>query len=234
MLSAYAFVKRHALPRVPSAVRSRLKAWHYVRRLRTSGPPPEHAYLATVVRAGDTVVDIGANFGHVTTALAALVGPTGRVLAIEPMPETFDTLCRTVHALGLTQVTPIHAALSDSIGTAHMTLPDGNYYLARLSEDGIAVPMTTLDALTADLDRVSCVKCDVEGHEVAVLRGAHRLLTTDRPAWLIEVWGQPTFDLMAQYGYQPFTADAGTLRPWRPGDDSANVLFRHAPHVTST
>lgn len=204
-----------------------MKVWHYARQLRGAIDLPELALVAPIVRPGDSVVDVGANFGLITKALADLVGPSGRVLAVEPMPETYYALARNVEALGLTQVRPVHAALSDRTGTGHMALPDDNYYLACVADEGVAVPMTTLDALTEGLGPVAFVKCDVEGHEVAVLRGARRLLATDLPAWLIEVWSGETFDIMAGYGYRAYAETDGDVRPWRDGDDRANVLFCH-------
>src|ERR1700744_1427705 len=49
---------------------------------------------AKFIKAGDHVIDVGANIGCFTLALADLVGPSGNVYAVEPQPETFDLLKR--------------------------------------------------------------------------------------------------------------------------------------------
>src|SRR3989475_8391417 len=104
----------HVLPkRVLRQVRRR----HYYRVLvKGSVAEPELAVLGLFVKPGACAVDVGANFGLYTKTLAELVGPSGRVYSIEPVPETFDVLTSNIARLGLSNVVPMRYAVSDSDG----------------------------------------------------------------------------------------------------------------------
>ena len=150
---------------------------------------------------------------------------------------------------------PVHAAATDRDGEAVMQVPryasgGENFYEARVvsSPDDaglrtVAVPARTLDGLFGRLRDIDFVKCDVEGHELACLRGAADILRKTKPAWLIEVSGDPdapdtsaagVFALLADAGYEPFVADGGGLRPRRAGERRVNTFFltrRHAKRI---
>ena len=87
-------VKRLALRFLPDAALQRLKKNHYARALRdaTDDDEPDLKAVRRLVGPGGTVLDVGANFGRYAKALADLVGPTGRVYAVEPVPLTFEIL----------------------------------------------------------------------------------------------------------------------------------------------
>src|SRR6187401_1427970 len=70
------------------------------------------------ISAGSCVYDVGANFGQSTLRLAHAVGRDGHVVAFEPMPATFRTLCRNIRINNLDQVTPIEAAVGARDGAA--------------------------------------------------------------------------------------------------------------------
>src|SRR6476660_6456407 len=73
-------------------------------------------YLPNVVHMGDVVWDIGANVGEYTFQLSRLVGPTGRVIAFEPIGYNFDTLHATIKRGHLVNVTAHKMAISDYSG----------------------------------------------------------------------------------------------------------------------
>ena len=160
------------------------------------------AFLKNVVGRGAVVIDAGASIGLYTRFLSALVGPQGRVYAVEPVPETFDVLASNVRRLGLENVQPLNYALSDVDATLEMEVPlwpEGgeNLYEARAAAPGsgsglrrMTVPSQRLDTLLPDRP-IAFIKCDVEGHELRCLAGAAETLRTWRPAWLLEVWGDP-------------------------------------------
>jgi FkbM family methyltransferase len=151
-----------------------------------------------LVHPGDHAVDAGANWGLFTARLAELTGPTGRVTAFEPNP---------IHGHTLGAIAERHpwvewqlAALSEEPGAAELAVPvhEGRELSALASLDAgeqpddvrfrkVAVAVTTLDdALGDDVPPVGFVKCDVEGHELAALRGGEHMLRRDRPAILLE------------------------------------------------
>lgn len=242
-------LKGFLLDLLPEPILRAVKKRHYSRKLRHLTPADEKdlAVLPFLVQPGDRVADIGANFGAYTKCLADLVGPSGHVCSIEPVPLTFEVLSFAVRTLGLRNVELLSCAVSDHSGPRTMEVPrygagGENYYEARIVEGPgspglrrVLVGARTLDELLAGgRQPVAFVKLDVEGHELACLRGATRLLGTCRPAWLIEVSGDPeeagspareVFDLFAGRGYRPFWFDGSALRTRRIGDRSTNYFF---------
>lgn len=173
-----------------------LRRWKFraqIYRGTFRSPEPDYDVLASLVKPGDIVVDVGANVGHYTRKLSELVGPTGRVIAFEPIPETFSLL--TANLSDRTNVTLINACASDANGIANMSIPTyshtkrPNYYQAAVdlsgnSTDALGVLCTPIDSLC--LDRVTYMKIDAESHEPQVLRGATETIRRCRPAITIE------------------------------------------------
>jgi len=167
---------------------------------------PEFDSIAQYLKFGDTVVDVGANIGHYTLQLSRAVGPTGRVIAMEPMPETFELLTANVRAAGAYNVTLLNLAASSKSGSVSMTLPkwengNDNFYQARISADGNYKALcASVDLL--ELPRVSLLKIDAEGHDLEVLRGAERLIGRDMPTIIIESGSKgPIYDWLLGRGY---------------------------------
>lgn len=206
--------------RLPAAWRQELKRHYYawqIRRGRFRTAEQEYVLLDQLVRPGDWVLDVGANVGHYTARLSQLVGPTGRVLAFEPVPSTFRLLAENARHFRHANVTLLNAAASDEPMITGMTVPDGALgpYLAHL------VPNAALKVLCLSIDglhlpqRVALAKIDAEGHELAVLRGMAAILDRDRPTLIVEVSSAATSAYLMARGYTPET---------RPG--SANCVFR--------
>ena len=103
--------------RLPNRMQVALKKAHYGRQIRRGKfetPEPEFQTLEKYVRPGDWVVDIGANIGHYTLRMSRRVGPAGRVLAFEPMLQTFELLSSNVYAGQIHNVTLFNIALSST------------------------------------------------------------------------------------------------------------------------
>jgi FkbM family methyltransferase len=172
---------------------------------------PEFALLHEMVKAGDCVIDVGANVGHYTMRLSDLVGPTGHVLALEPIAETYAVLVRNARRFQFRDnVTLLNVAASDSNTFVRMSIPtraDGgqNYYEAAITnaaDSGLSALAVTLDSLLQPR-RVALIKIDAEEHEAAVVRGALQTIRRDLPHLIIE--GMPTayeHELVA-LGYAP-------------------------------
>jgi FkbM family methyltransferase len=181
---------------------------------------PALPVVREVVRKGDTVVDIGANWGFFTANLARLVARSGCVHAIEPDPSHRGSLEAIgtrygnviVHSTGLSDhdgqgMLHVPVVNGEPVGAlASLAVPDGR---AGIAHEQVPVKLTRLDSLLpSDGPRVAFVKCDVEGHELAVLRGARDLLRRDRPTILIEIEQRhqredirQTFAYLAGLGY---------------------------------
>ncbi|MGI5438671.1 FkbM family methyltransferase [Streptomyces shenzhenensis] len=145
------------------------------------------AWMRDRIVPGDLVVDVGAHTGYFTVLASRLVGPAGRVVAVEPSPVFHQALAANITANGCGNVRTINAAVSDAPGQA-------TFYLERTTNLGgtTAVRPRTVEAsfeadvaplpmlLTEDeLATARLIKVDVEGGEAAAVRGLgpvlHRL-----------------------------------------------------------
>ena len=154
------------------------------------------ALLPRLVRPGDSVIDVGAQLGFVTSHLAALVGPRGSVASFEPDPNALKQLRATVAANQHAQVT-IHALAAsahDGELTLHVsptlgwsTAVDNTHHRDLAPTHVRCARLDTLAARGEIRRPVRLVKIDVEGYEHAVLDGAAQLLAEDRPAVLLEL-----------------------------------------------
>ena len=216
--------------------------------------------MKRLVRPGDCAVDIGANIGVYTKVLSQVVGAQGLVISVEPIPDTFEILSYCVNKLGLSNVRAINSAVSEKAGTMSMSVPryagagHYNYYQARLvvgdaghstgseEKEYHNISVRTLDEVLRDsLHPVTFVKCDVEGHELAVLLGSRTVLERWSPAWLVEVAGNPQaegssaatlFDLMRKAGYESWIFSDGRLRRSVPGEKWLNYFFLKENHLS--
>lgn len=250
------WVKALACRCLPGPALQRLRRWHAPRLAArfSDADWPVAPIVRNLVKPGDTVVDVGANIGYITARLADIVGPVGRVYAIEPVPETYDLLTRTVRRLKLESVRPVHACASSRSGEVTMEIPAAqqggeNLYESRIidplgsdtSGRRVSVPALTLDEIVEDAKGpVTFVKIDVEGHEGEVIRGAAGLLARHQPALYIEVTGNPDergtpaaqlFEELMRLGYNPFWLNGKQLVPRKICEKSIDYLFLMYRHV---
>lgn len=192
--------------------------------------------LRALVAPGDVVIDVGANVGAHTIPLAAAVGPSGHVVAVEPTDDAFHRLKVNLSLnAGLSgRVTAVQAALGVPGGRA----TDAYYSSWPLDGEGdrlhpvhlgapasaAAARFTTLDDIAATLapGRVALVKVDVDGGELDVMQGGEALLDRDRPAVVMEFCpyllrdgrAEALVNLFGRHGYGLFDeqtmASAGT------------------------
>lgn len=194
----------------------------------------EIKFLRQLVQPGDTVVDIGANYGVYALSLALKVGDKGQVWAFEPASETADLLRTSSAENGTSWLHVVQQALSEQEGTAWLQMP-GQAELNSLANSegeasascpGESVAVTTLDLC---LDRfnwskVDLLKIDAEGEEERILRGGRRFFQEMSPLVMFEVkaGAEVHLDLVERFqslGYHcfqlipgldalaPFTAD---------------------------
>jgi FkbM family methyltransferase len=195
------------LPRRAQQEMKRLHFWRQIRFGTFATAEPEYARLEEWIANGDWVIDIGANVGHYTVRLSQLVGARGRVLAFEPVPDTFELLTSNVAAAGARNVSLFNAAVSAQTAAMGITMPlfnSGltNYYMAALtSTDGdIEVLTIGLDSISLPR-RIALVKIDVEGHELQALQGMEGLLRKDRPRLIVEGQSDDVRELLNRLNY---------------------------------
>ncbi|MBA3848433.1 MAG: hypothetical protein C0502_00375 [Opitutus sp.] len=130
-----------------------------------------------------TIFDVGANVGQTIRHLRPFF-PAAQIHAFEPVPQTFATLAASLSADRRVTLNPM--ALSDTPGEAQISTGResvcNSLRVDRAGEPTVAVRVETLDRYCA-ARRIACIdilKIDVEGFEIAVLRGASRLLAEKR------------------------------------------------------
>jgi FkbM family methyltransferase len=152
--------------------------------------PEDARLLSAHLRPGMTVLDIGANIGAHTLFFAAAAGPTGEVLAFEPVPGLFQLLCCNLALNGLARVRTFPAAVGRARGAAGLPALDlgrpGNFGAAAIvpAGGGEAAPVLAIDDL--GLGACHLMKIDVEGMEGEVLAGAAATIARHRPVLFVE------------------------------------------------
>ena len=143
-----------------------------------------------IVRPAGVVVEVGANIGSHTVFLAALVGPSGVVLAFEPQRVVFQTLCANLALGSHANVFAFQQAVGAAAGTVVVPSIDyrqnGNFGGLELGsyQQGEQVPVVAIDSFA--LSRCNFIKIDVEGMEQAVIAGAAQTLARHKPVLYVE------------------------------------------------
>jgi len=162
--------------------------------------------IPLLVHEGDVVIDIGANGADWTQVLSRQVGKSGKVYAFEADPYYAEVTRKIIVLLGLRNVTFFPFGLSDCRETTLLQILDHSNErlsgMGRIIRDELAqgvereqcleIRLETLDHLVKDypdMRRVRFIKCDVEGFELMVYRGAQELLQATRPVVVSEVGG---------------------------------------------
>lgn len=183
---------------------------------------------------GETALDIGANIGMNTGPMALGVGSEGTVIAYEPHPGLANGLKETYASWktdhGVANIELREQAVSDSAGTATLKVPrdfEHNIGIASLTDahfdkgseiENIEVPVISLDDVFPDTsDRIGVLKIDIEGHELAALKGAERLLSVGCIRDIIfeehELLPTDVTGLLEGHGYTIFMLRKDTLGP---------------------
>ena len=155
---------------------------------------PEIRALMSALSAGDTAVDVGANKGAYLYWMRRRVGEGGKVFAFEPQARLAAYLTALVSTMRWTNVSIREVALSDAPGTRILHVPGSGVSPGASLEDAILTAGACRDETCAsdtldrqlEGERVTFIKVDVEGHELAVFRGAERTLAESRPTILFE------------------------------------------------
>lgn len=153
----------------------------YVLYLKHNYEPVVTKYIKKFLHEGRTFVDVGACLGYYSLLTSGIVGPKGRVLALEPDLKNYSYAHDNIMMNDFTDnIHLIEAAASDKKGKANLNISEHNIgchslFKSKLSghTDEVAiVPTVRIDEV---IDHVDMIKIDVEGHEYQVLKGMSRL-----------------------------------------------------------
>ena len=170
---------------------------------------PELGLIPYAVRAGETAIDIGANYGVYSYHLSRALGPTGKVYAFEPIPFTagaFRNIARLLRFRGVELIekgcsdkaatvefnVPVQDSGAIIAGTVHMGARDndrpGHERHARFQKTKkISCEVVALDEYLGAIENVSFLKVDIEGADLFALRGAKQLLLRNKPVVVSEI-----------------------------------------------
>ncbi len=161
--------------------------------------PVETALIKLLVKPTDTCLDIGAHIGYFTLLMAKLCK---KVYAFEADPR--NAAVAAGNAKGLDNVTVSSLIVSDKEGWASLYLCDSNSGMHRTypskwcTDISISIPSIRIDT-HPEIDRIDFIKMDIEGSEMAALKGMERLLTRYHPTMIIE-FHPPSIE---EYGASP-------------------------------
>ena len=180
------------------------------------------AYIARELRPGDTVIDVGMNVGHVTIPAAAVVGPTGKVIAFEPNLDLVRQVGTLAQRQNLAQVRIMPFGLGAVDGMFELRMEPahdgGATFRPAFESNAFSVAMKCEvkvgDAVLRDEPFTGRVfmKMDVEGFEIQALEGLSETLSrVDHaiievsPEWLHADGVAQLFGIMSNKGLRAFT-----------------------------
>ena len=138
--------------------------------------------VAAVAPPSPTIIDVGANIGNHTAWWALVCGAT--VHAYEPNPEALVWLELNTAELPTVTVHPIALGEQATVGAIRAGRELGHATVAIGQGE---IPVERIDDRHESAD---VIKVDVEGADLAVLRGAERLLRESRPIITVEAWSR--------------------------------------------
>jgi FkbM family methyltransferase len=133
-------------------------------------------FFVNTIRAGDIMVDVGANIGYFSLLASNLVGPSGKVISIEAAPQTFNLLRRNLERNGCDNVEALNVAATLNETTVEIVRGDARnigtngIQIGAGPDPGGGVPGRPVSAIMGgDISRVRFIKIDIEGSEAPVL-----------------------------------------------------------------
>jgi FkbM family methyltransferase len=165
-------------------------------------------HLARELAPGDVIYDVGANVGSYTILASVLVGPAGRVVAFEPVADNVAYLRSHITLNGLHNVDVVESAVGAETGSMRFSRHQDRLQGHLDPDGGEVVPVVALDDYGASgkVRPPDCIKIDVEGGELAVLRGAFELLRGVRPVVFLATHGdrvrEDSLNLLREAGYE--------------------------------
>lgn len=207
--------------------------------------PVDTIFLINYLNSSDHLIDIGANVGHFSLVAAKIA--KCKVMAIEPIPETFSRLTKNVALNELNELVDCrNIGLSNESGSLHFSdnLNTTNKVISE-GRKGVEIAVHTLDDLTAKLSP-TILKIDVEGYEYFVLKGGLKTLNSDSLKVIIVELNESSneygvdeeliIELLKEYSFKPisFSPSVNNITELKNKDTSKfNTIFtKDIKHVS--
>ena len=161
--------------------------------------------VKNTIKPGMTVIDIGANLGYYALLESKLVGPRGKVYAIEPVEQNYETLLKNIELNKAHNIMPFKLAIGSanvaremllSCNSNHGTFMDASLFsgfyterMEKIGRDKAQMEMLTLDRFIElqGIEKVDYIRMDVEGYEVEIAKGMTETLERFSPQVLMEL-----------------------------------------------
>lgn len=180
---------------------------------------PELFYLKEIVKPNDVCIDIGANVGYYSIFLSKIVGRSGKVYAIEPIPLFAEIWKKNVKRSKINNLELYNYALGGTEENVKMGIPEVNGVLhhgmtkivSTREEKYIKyfeVEMKVPDNLFSNLPKLDFIKCDVEGYESEVFSNMVNTIRKFKPVIQSELSGNENrlkvISILKNIGYNTF------------------------------
>ena len=202
------------------------------------GENPEYSVMKSLLSDGATFVDVGANFGTFSLLASRIVGPTGKVIAVEPQQRLAGLIEESLILSEAQNCRLERVACGSATGERTLFIPADDSgragffegFSGRPGHTSQQVHVTTLDSVMREhgLSGQLMIKIDVEGSEIDVLDGAEATITSLHPSILIELnaWSAEAaghapneiIDRLSSHGYSSFSTAESYPQLMNPRD----------------
>jgi FkbM family methyltransferase len=214
-----------------------------IRTLRSDKNEKNIFVFISELKGDGIVLDIGANIGIMTGVLA---NTTNRYIhAFEPLPLNYTILEKIIRKLKIQNRVTVHKiALGNYSGFCEMVLPivhnvkmhglshviDPSITEFNTGQKATQIPIDKLDNIVND-EKIAGMKIDVENFEFEVLKGAHSILTSQKPVLYIELWDNENrrncFSYLRELDYTSYAVQHDQLIPFEGNiSDSQTFVFK--------
>ena len=187
-------------------------------------------FLKKFVKAGDFVIDIGSNIGHMTVPLSIICGKNGLALAFDPNPYVFKVLLKNAELNNKNaNIQPYNFAITDIDEDYYYNSSEASFANGGISKEkisrhgkyslsqkikGINLENFLKNQFSERLPKLKLIKIDTEGYDKEIIRSISNLLTQYKPVVISECFGKSSpadrfehFDLLKSKGYSLFHID---------------------------
>ncbi len=167
------------------------KASSGIRFIKGTYEPKNVEAIQKTVREDDVAYDVGAHVGYFSVLMGDIVGSRGKVIAFEPRGLNLGYLRKHVAVNNCENIQIVSKALGDHSGHAKLETRTGSGtgYVSESGDEDIEIASIDELVTSGALPAPTFLKIDVEGGEMAVLRGARNVIETQRPRMILATHG---------------------------------------------